>query len=90
MRIPTIHLNGTSPDVLLKQCDTVGKALREAMDALESAAPHPRDFYVQGDNAFNEALSEYSHRKATLQQILKDYQAMHLGLRQQQDARYKR
>ncbi len=41
---PHIHLNGTSPDELLRQFTDVAVALREAMEKIQAAAPNGRDY----------------------------------------------
>lgn len=44
---PTIHLNGTSGEELLKGYNKAALALGEALIALQDAFPHPRDYYPQ-------------------------------------------
>ena len=44
---PTIHLNGTSKDVLAKQYNDAVVLLRGALQAMEDAAPNARDYYPQ-------------------------------------------
>ena len=46
MMVPTIHLNGTSHDELLRQILDAKEAIRKAVEALANAAPNMRDYYV--------------------------------------------
>ena len=61
MMLPTIHLNGTSQDSLLEQFADASEAVRVALQDLQQAAPHGRDYYPQGPEAFGRATAE--HRK---------------------------
>jgi uncharacterized protein involved in tolerance to divalent cations len=44
---PTVHLNGTSADELLKQAENAGQAIAAAYKACSDAAPNGRDYYVK-------------------------------------------
>lgn len=48
MRVPTVHLNGTSKGELLDQAHRAARAVANAITAVMQAAPNGRDFYVQG------------------------------------------
>ena len=50
MQMPTIHMNGTSPESLIEgYCDAIN-ALRDAIEAVKACAPNGRDYYgVRGD-----------------------------------------
>jgi hypothetical protein len=48
MQKPTIHLNGTSADSLLRDDEAAHDAVTQAISALAQVAPHGRDYYVQG------------------------------------------
>lgn len=59
---PSIHLNGTSAEELFQQlCDALG-AVRHLLATLEAAAPNARDYYVQGPDAYAQALNEHRDR----------------------------
>lgn len=90
MKIPTVHLNGSGADSLLKQFRAVGEAVHSAIEALTAAAPHGRDYYVQGGDAFAEAQAEHLERLAALQKILKDYQTLAIDVSNQRAGRYTR
>lgn len=62
LSVPTVHLNGTDKQSLLDQITDASSALDEAMDNLHNAWPNGRDYYVQGDNAYHTARSEWQAR----------------------------
>lgn len=66
MRIPTVHLNGTSRAALVEQLENAVNALRTATDAVAACNPHGRDYYTQGENALAEAAREHASRLARL------------------------
>jgi hypothetical protein len=68
--LPTVHLNGTSRDSLLDDYMAAMDAIRLAMKALQSAAPHPRDYYVQSNMSAHLARDEHFTRLARLRETL--------------------
>ena len=80
LMIPTIHLNGTSKGELRKQLETAAHALTQAADALGCSAPNGRDYYPQGDNAFNEAVREHSVRVEKIRSVHKEIMAIWEGI----------
>jgi len=56
--LPTLHLNGTGAATLKREYRTVLEALSNAAEALAQATCHPRDFYPQGDGAWERARAE--------------------------------
>lgn len=81
--IPTVHLNGTSKDALIEQNTAALKALQSAIKALRMAAPHGRDFYVQKDGAFQEAVRLHHARLASLVAVEADLTALVSGIYRQ-------
>jgi hypothetical protein len=77
MRKPTIHLNGTSREALESALEDANVAIGYAIEALAKAAPNGRDYYPQGDNAFNQARNEHVARIAKLTDVLADIQALY-------------
>lgn len=86
VRIPTLHLNGTSGEVLHHQYATAVEALRRAVDATCEARPNARDYYVQGDAAGRAALRDHETRVASLQRVREDLEAIAEGIRKQLEA----
>ena len=69
MMTPTIHLNGTSRDELMRQLIDAREALRTAIYQLCEAYPNGRDYYVQGPDALPQAMKEHESRVARLQSV---------------------
>lgn len=70
LTLPTIHLNGTEAKRLLYEYIALAQAIENATAALERATCNARDFYPQGDHAFNCAKYE----RTQMFQKLKDLQ----------------
>ena len=51
--LPTVHLNGTPKEKLLKGEERVRDALDELTNALEGCTFHSRDYYVQDDDPYS-------------------------------------
>jgi hypothetical protein len=64
MKVPTVHLNGTSQEELLEQWRNVYRATYTLLDALAKATPHGRDYYVQGPDGegITQARKEHAAR----------------------------
>lgn len=62
-RLPTIHLNGSSPVTLYREYAQARDAIQAARVALASATLHRRDFYPQDPWAWEQAEIE---RRETL------------------------
>jgi hypothetical protein len=56
--LPTIHLNGTGAKSLADEYHAVYQAVDRASDALQAATCNARDFYPQGDAAWQQARDE--------------------------------
>ncbi len=80
MQIPTIHLNGTSRDSLREGLMTAYTAVRTAIDAVCDAAPHGRDYYVQGPDAYTKARAEHDSRLARLKSVQDEILAIWEGI----------
>lgn len=70
MSHPTIHLNGTSIEVLYEQQIAVSHACRALLRALENAAPNGRDYYPQGDEAFRAATEQHMQHMRSVEALL--------------------
>jgi hypothetical protein len=76
MMLPTIHLNGSGPKSLLEQNRAAWNALRQAVEALDLAAPNGRDYYPQGNHAIGEAMREHTERVKPLLKAMRDLEAI--------------
>ena len=70
--LPTIHLNGTGADSLSSEYTETWHALKAAREVLISTTCNARDFYPQGDHAFQDARFERSEAIAKLDDVI-DY-----------------
>lgn len=77
MIFPTVHLNGTHPDSLSSGYASAARAAREAIQAIEDAAPNARDYYPQGDDAFRVASREHQARAKKLNEVYLDLMALY-------------
>ena len=66
---PTVHLNGTSQDELLKQLADAVNAIRSAETALAEATPHGRDYYIQPGQAWDAAILDHNRRQHALDDV---------------------
>lgn len=69
MRLPTIHLNGTSAKTLLDEAREANLALHHAIAALEGITVNARDYYVQGTEAHGEAVREHQARIDAIRKV---------------------
>lgn len=74
--LPTVHLNGDSREELTKQAKFAHGALVDASKALCQMRPHPRNFYPQGGDAFQQAVAEYNRHMQALAEAI-DYAMDH-------------
>lgn len=74
--VPTIHLNGTSRYGLLDPIREALRALREAEDKVGRTAPHPRDYYPQGDAIYARAAALHRERLVKLHEVITELQSI--------------
>lgn len=77
---PTVHLNGTSRQVLEEQLSKAWTALDHALDALAQARPHGRDYYPQGGHAIRKALAEHEARIDAIRAVREEIAQLSAGL----------
>lgn len=58
LTLPTIHLNGTSAKDLKAEYDAAADALVAFREAWQRITCNPRDYYVQGPDAYPKARDE--------------------------------
>lgn len=71
---PTVHMNGTSRESLMKQQLDVINAIDAALEAMRHAMPHGRDYYPKGDDAIRCASAEWATHHHQLSNIRDHYQ----------------
>lgn len=80
MKIPTIHLNGTSAQSLMDDLENAHEKIREAIQALSQCAPNGRDYYVQESGALVVAQEEHQARMSKLVSIKAELEALAEGI----------
>ena len=75
LSVPSVHLNGTSKERLMSNLQDVTEKLREAYDAMKSAAPNGRDYYVQGPDAIGQAEVQHRGRLERIDSVIRDINA---------------
>jgi hypothetical protein len=55
---PTIHMNGTGATMLVDGYEAASSALQAFQDAFDRVEFNARDYYVQGPDAWSQALDE--------------------------------
>jgi hypothetical protein len=76
MIIPTIHLNGTSKEELLRQLSKASIACANAEETLAAAMPHGRDYYPKGGAAIYQAQDEHRARIEKVATVRKEIDAI--------------
>ncbi len=76
LTLPTIHLNGTSANVLYEDLANALGAMRAAIMAVEATAPNGRDYYPQGDRALAVAAYEHIDRIARLRSVVAELETL--------------
>ncbi len=80
MKVPTIHLNGTGKEMLVRGYEEAHRAIREAQKALSNVEFNPRDYYVQGPGAWTEAVMEMDARLIALGKVEKEIEDILIAL----------
>lgn len=73
---PSVHINGTSANELMRQLQEAHRAGRKFVEALEDASPNARDYYPQGDSAFSAARKEHEARVQAVVSVMKELEAL--------------
>ena len=82
MRLPTVHMNGTGRRMLKEGYEKAWWAIREAENALRNIEFNARDYYVDGPEAWPEAVKEMEERFAALGKIEKDIETILESIRE--------
>ena len=79
-RVPTVHLNGTAHEDLLKQLSDAYCAIVEAEKTLRLATPNGRDYYLQEHGALELARREHADRIRALTQVKQELEAIAIAV----------
>jgi len=70
--VPSIHMNGSDADTLFEGYAEATGAIRKALKAMEAASPNARDYYVQGADAYGQAVKQHVARADKLLEVQKE------------------
>lgn len=80
---PTVHLNGTSREELLRQLEEAASGVRAAITALGKAHPNGRDYYPQGRDVIVAAVAEWRARVEKIDSVLKEIEEIYQHVEEQ-------
>lgn len=84
MKIPTVHLNGTSKESLIAGYRDAYQAIDAAIDAVRLTGPHGRDYYVQTDpDALQVAIIEHTERLRKLHVLKTEMEELAIAVQDQ-------
>jgi hypothetical protein len=72
MRVPSIHINGTSPEELSRGYEEAYRLLGHVISVVQQTVPNGRDYYPQGDMAYVDARDEHRERMDKLVSVRND------------------
>jgi hypothetical protein len=78
--LPTIHLNGSGRDRLIAGYTQAWRAMQKAREALADVEFHARDYYVQGDDAYQQARAQRDRQFDDLNRIQRELEAIILHI----------
>jgi hypothetical protein len=81
---PVVNINGTSAKNLLEEYRAAGHALRTAIEAVSAMTVHGRDFQTAPEGLYQKARAEQVERLRKLQDVLKEVEAMHMAVYEQE------
>jgi hypothetical protein len=80
MMIPTIHLNGTGAETLMRELNAAIDGIDVAYTAVSHMTVHGRDYYPQGQQAYQVARIEQERRLRCLIEIKNELLEMYLKI----------
>lgn len=76
LAVPTVHLNGTSRGMLVKELETAYDALGAAYEAMRECGPNGRDYYPQGPGALERAIRQHFDRLSRVDSVRSELEAL--------------
>lgn len=76
MKLPSIHPNGTSPELLFETYKAAHVAVENAISAVQEVEFHSRDYYPQGPEAFEEAREMMRNQLRDLYRVSEELAAV--------------
>lgn len=79
--LPSVHLNGTSREMLLDGYTDAYRKLIEFREAFNSIEHNARDYYVQGPDAYYKARDQRDAERQRIAELMRYLEAhlLHLG-----------
>jgi hypothetical protein len=78
--VPTIHLNGTGRAMLVADYNDAWRGLQKARETLARVEFHARDYYPQGDDAWQQARAQRDRQFDDLNRIQQELEAVLLHI----------
>lgn len=72
--IPSVHLNGTSKQELIRTNMAALLSVTAAISNVQKSAPNGRDFYPQSPDAITTAMAEHWERINKLKAVQEDFE----------------
>jgi hypothetical protein len=82
---PVVNLNGTDWNDLLEQHMAVVSGLTAAINAMQRAEPHGRDYPIEG--TYTLARAQFAARHGALSTLLRDYTRLSVAIANQERKR---
>lgn len=80
MRLPTIHLNGTSKGELTNKISDALEHVRAAISAVAEVGPNGRDYYTQGSDGLREATEGHRAMLTKLSDVREELELLWEGI----------
>lgn len=86
MRVPTIHVNGTSGEHLRVEWGTIAAQAMLLREMLEKAPVNARDYYPQGPNAYDGAYKELLSMVYAVRNVERELNELVFNIQNEMDA----
>lgn len=86
LEFPTLHINGTSYEMLAEGYDLAHDAIRDALEALGRIEFNARDYYVK-EGSWSRAVTQMDERKRKLREVFDEIEAIMVNLYEQNQER---
>lgn len=90
VKIPTVHMNGTSYQDLFDQAMDARSSLKNALDLMRRMTPDGRDYYVQGDGATEQARKDHARRTNAVSTVIDEIEEILIGITDQNPSERRR
>lgn len=81
--IPTIHLNGTGKETLLREYVNAMNAVEAAIVALQEVTCHGRDYYPQGKEAITASMEQKQRQWLKLKEVHDELETIAIAISEQ-------